>query len=82
MFSRHIESAIKKQALKIPIIALLGPKRSGKTIVSDFFKGLDFWRNLTGNPTEPGYIIYGGEKNQPRSKGTVVSWKNMDDVFK
>lgn len=55
--------------------------KAGKTVISDFFKGLDYWTTLTGTLPN-GYIIYAGEKTQERSQGTVISWKNIEDIFK
>lgn len=48
--------------------------KSGQTITSDYFKGLDFWKNLTGN--KGGIVFYGGEEQQQRSDGNQVkSWR-------
>jgi len=48
--------------------------KSGQTITGDYFKGLKFWRQLTGQ--SKGVIFYGGEAHQERSEGIVVkSWR-------
>lgn len=39
--------------------------KSGKTITNDYFKGLNYWNNLTG--FTGGKVIYGGEEYQKRS---------------
>ncbi|MBI2411435.1 MAG: ATP-binding protein [Candidatus Kerfeldbacteria bacterium] len=54
--------------------------KSGKTIVSDYFKGIQYWTNLAGMSAEHGYVIYGGMQNQQRSQGHVLSWKNMKQI--
>ena len=52
--------------------------KSGQTIISDFFKGLNFWEKLSGSPG--GALIYGGKNNQIRSnKIRVISWNNLDN---
>ncbi|MBK9013685.1 MAG: ATP-binding protein [Saprospiraceae bacterium] len=50
--------------------------KSGQTITSEYFKGLDFWGQLTGN--QGGTVIYGGDDQQIRSKGIQVrSWREI-----
>tara|TARA_R110000868_G_scaffold141177_1_gene357448 strand:+ start:126 stop:1283 length:1158 start_codon:yes stop_codon:yes gene_type:complete len=44
--------------------------KSGKTITKNYFKGLNYWNNLTGKAG--GKIIYGGEDYQNRSNGFEV----------
>ena len=44
--------------------------KSGETITKDYFKGLDYWNNLTG--LTGGRIIYGGSQYQKRSHGVKV----------
>jgi len=53
--------------------------KSGKTIATDFFKGLDFMQNLSKDIQS--YIIYGGDIMQSRSTSKVLSWKNIPDLF-
>jgi hypothetical protein len=62
----YIETAPHKgQAVEI---------KSGSTIASDFFDGLDFWRrNLPGIEIQP-WLIYGGDTRQDRERGTVLPW--------
>lgn len=44
--------------------------KSGKTITTDYFKGLTYWNNLTG--FSGGKIIYGGSDYQKRSNDTEI----------
>lgn len=54
--------------------------KSGKTVTSDYFKGLNFWNKLTGN--KGGTIVYGGDMQQTRSDGiSVVPLKDMKILF-
>lgn len=72
----EIDCIIQKNNRLIPIEI-----KASNTIVSEFFKVLLYWQQLTNDP-KPGYVIYGGLKNQEWTQGTVVSWKNIDDIFK
>lgn len=50
--------------------------KSGKTITSEFFKNLNFWKKLTGNKQR--YLIYAGDKQQQRSDGTkLIPWNHL-----
>jgi predicted AAA+ superfamily ATPase len=48
--------------------------KSAKTIASDFFDGLAYWRNLAGDPKQPAALIYGGNQSLRRSNAYVYSW--------
>ncbi len=49
--------------------------KSGKTISPDFFDSLQRFCELANLPTNSGSIIYGGDEEQNRSKGRVLSWR-------
>ncbi|WP_242203347.1 ATP-binding protein [Aestuariivivens insulae] len=49
--------------------------KSGKTITKNYFKGLNYWNNLTG--FTGGKVIYGGEDYQKRSNGFEVIPLNL-----
>ena len=54
--------------------------KSGKTINADYFKGLEFWNNLSGQKN--GAVIYGGNQPQKRSGGyDVFSWNTIPSSF-
>lgn len=54
--------------------------KSGETISSDFFKGLDYFGKLAGLPDENRFLIYGGLKNYQRTGAAVLSWKNFPEI--
>ncbi|MCF8357591.1 MAG: ATP-binding protein [Prolixibacteraceae bacterium] len=50
--------------------------KSGKTITSEYFKNIDYWKRLSGNSKAT--IIYDGDSVQKRSNGTeVIPWRNI-----
>ncbi len=52
--------------------------KSGATVNRDFFKGLEFWRNLTGEKTGGGSgLIYGGDNSSVRNGFRVYAWWNF-----
>lgn len=51
--------------------------KSGATYSQDYFKGLEFWANLSGAPSELRTVIYGGETNMQRSNGNLISWSEL-----
>jgi len=51
--------------------------KSGMTVVSDFFKGLLFWQELT--KYNKSYIIFGGEDAQSGSNGIeIIPWNKLE----
>jgi hypothetical protein len=46
--------------------------KSGRTLHEDFFKNLQFFHKISGNPLEHGWVIYGGSEQQTRSYGNVA----------
>lgn len=50
--------------------------KSGQTVGSDFFKGLDFWRGLPGQEAAPAALVYGGGKSMSRNRVAVYSWQD------
>ena len=51
--------------------------KSGQTITRDFFKGLDYWRGLSGVTEQPGALIYGGDRTYQYKDTMVYSWWNF-----
>lgn len=54
--------------------------KSGTTLNDDFFKGLQYWKNLTKSSSSS-YLIYGGEKNQLRTDSKVYGWRDIKQIF-
>lgn len=51
--------------------------KSGRTIQPDFFKGLQFFHQISDNPQGDGWAVYGGEERQMRTNGKVAGWRGM-----
>ena len=50
--------------------------KSGRTINSDFFKNLDYFKKITG--FQNSLLVYNGELAQKRSNGNeVINWRNI-----
>ncbi len=55
--------------------------KAGATVVPDYFKGLDFWNRLSGADPERGWVVYGGEDDQPRARGRVIGWNRIQALL-
>jgi len=55
--------------------------KAGKTISSDFFVGLQYWKKIAGENRTNFYIIYGGNKDQKRTDAKIINWKNILVMF-
>lgn len=54
--------------------------KAGKTVTSDYFKNLQFWKKITGS--DEGSIIYAGDMLQKRSNGTnVIPWNALREIL-
>jgi hypothetical protein len=51
--------------------------KSGETVAADFFAGLDFWRNLVGDPEAPAALVVGGDRSYQRRGVQVYSWRTL-----
>lgn len=56
--------------------------KAGQSISSNYFDGIKYLHELLEKDVKPGYIVYGGEENQKRLSGNVLSWKNIDEIVK
>lgn len=54
--------------------------KSSKTVIAQFFKGLDYWQEVAGN-VGTSYVIYSGNENQKWPGGMVLSWKSAGDLL-
>jgi uncharacterized protein len=54
--------------------------KSAKTYNTDFSKGLRYWQNLSNQPSEKSYIVYGGDFTQDTNAGQLLSWKKLSDI--
>lgn len=55
--------------------------KSGKTIASDYFSGIEYWQSLSGQ-TSRAWLVYAGKQDQKRSCVEVISWLNVDRLSK
>lgn len=51
--------------------------KSGKTIAADFFKGLDYFRKISGEKQLPGMLCYGGDRSFRKKNTMVCPWWNF-----
>ena len=54
--------------------------KSGKTISSNYFDNLKYWRSLATLPEDEGYVIYGGDQSMQTRAGALISWRNLDRI--
>jgi predicted AAA+ superfamily ATPase len=56
--------------------------KSGATIATDWFKSLEAWKSLAKEEADKGWLIYGGDDNQPRSQAEVLGWRGISKLLK
>ena len=55
--------------------------KSGATIASDFFNGLDYWRERLPNGDLHPWLIYGGATAQRRARGHALPWNGLEPLW-
>ncbi len=55
--------------------------KSGTTLNNDFFKGLEYYKKLSGVPANNFYLIYGGAENYRKSHASVLPWNAINELF-
>ncbi|OGT41128.1 MAG: AAA family ATPase [Gammaproteobacteria bacterium RIFCSPHIGHO2_12_FULL_40_19] len=53
--------------------------KAGQTISSDYFSGLDYWRNLSEQAVR-GKLVYAGKEIQKRNQIDVIGWQKVDVI--
>ncbi len=56
--------------------------KSGQTIRQDYFKGLKYYKKLSGIKTEQQFVVYGGDQKQITKDGTVLGWQDINSILK
>lgn len=51
--------------------------KSGHTISSEYFKGLDYYNSLSGGGAKNSYVIYAGFQKQSRAQGNIFGWRDL-----
>jgi uncharacterized protein len=54
--------------------------KAGATINSDFFRDLEYYRNLVSGYVKASFLVYGGDQQQTRSKNVVLPWRNIMEL--
>jgi len=49
--------------------------KSGETVTDAFFSGLRYYLSLSGNKSNSGVMVYGGEKSYKRENVVVRTWR-------
>lgn len=55
--------------------------KSAKTISNDFFKGLNFYKELAGKTNQRQFIVYAGEESYKMKGVEIYSYKDLANLF-
>jgi len=65
-----LESGMKQSGIEI---------KAGKTVRSDAFAGLEYWRSLAKADDPSTYLVYAGEESYERNGTHVVGWSSLHE---
>ena len=71
----EIDCLIDNKSLLTPIEI-----KSGRTVASDYFKGLDYFSKIAGSEVSNSYVVFGGDNHQHRTKADVIPWNDLDKL--
>lgn len=54
--------------------------KSGKTMSTNYFDNLQYWRQLASLSENHGYVVYGGEQSMQTSGGALISWRQLERI--
>lgn len=54
--------------------------KSSSTLSDDFFKGLDYYRKLSGIKPERLLLVYGGDRDYDLGRGRVLGWRSIETL--
>ena len=52
--------------------------KSSQSVSPNFFKGLDYWKKLTG--TKEGFVLYGGNESNSSRVKKIISWRHASKL--
>lgn len=56
--------------------------KSGRTFSSDYFKNINWWRQIVDLPIVDSLVVYGGDQNWETESGKLVTWqKATEEIF-
>jgi uncharacterized protein len=55
--------------------------KSGKTVASDWFDNLKYWRSFAGKRAKDSELIYGGDDSYSREGTFITSWRKAGQLF-
>ena len=55
--------------------------KSGETLPSDAFRGLEFWQTQLTDCAISSWLVYGGEARQTRTRATVLPWQHLEPLL-
>lgn len=74
---REVDVVIDTGVKLIPIEV-----KSGQTLASDFFRGLNAWMRISGEASAKPWLVYGGPERQSRAQAEVLPWMQIEELVK
>ena len=81
MIPRKLEPKLRALAGYYPVVAVTGPRQSGETVSTDYFKNLHRFSERVNALDRicnlRSYVLYGGDVSQKRSDARLLSWREI-----
>lgn len=53
--------------------------KAGQTVTREYFKGLEYYTQLSAEKTKNAYIVYAGDQKQISKRGHVLGWQYLPE---
>jgi uncharacterized protein len=54
--------------------------KSGRTFSPDFYKNIDWWRQIVDLPIADSLVVYGGDQDWETESGKLVNWRRAAEM--
>ncbi|MFO7851081.1 MAG: ATP-binding protein [Bacteroidota bacterium] len=72
----EVDCLIEKAQILIPVEI-----KSARTYTKKLFKGLIYWKKISGNEKKEKFLIYGGDNDRLLEDYRIISWKNINNLI-
>jgi len=71
----EVDLVIEQGATLVPVEI-----KSGQTVQPAFFRGIEDWRHIAGQPDGEAWLVFGGDREERRGGLRVLPWRSIGEL--
>jgi predicted AAA+ superfamily ATPase len=71
----EVDLVIEQGATLVPVEI-----KSGQTVQPAFFRGIEDWRRISGQPDGEAWLVFGGDREERRGSLRVLPWQSIGEL--